>query len=138
MHPKNTTAPPGTQASTGQDAADDMPRGFIWFSVDRVLPNIRITGFPVLNKGLAVELYEMLCPELKNERVVIQPCAGDSQDFQLVSQQAARHKDLILSCRSAERPGHEYLARIGHFGRYNPAPQNEQLPFRGAPLEGDQ
>ena len=133
MHLKNSIAPSLAQESMASDV--DIPQGFIWFTVDQVMPHLRIQGCPILNKGLAVELYMSLAAQLSGVRIVIQACAGDAEDYRLVSVQASRHKDLIISCRSADSPGHEYLARMGQFGEYDPfqaAPQNEPVPSRGA------
>lgn len=141
MHPKNTTAPPGAQVSSDIPVEADMPRGFVWFTVDQVLPNIRIQGMPILDRALALELRSAIASAIPDVRVIVQACAGDSEDIKTVAPRAARNRDLIISCRSSGRPGHEYLARLGQFGPYDPrqsAPQNEQVPFRGAQLESGQ
>ncbi len=141
MHPKNTTAPPRAQESSDIQVEADMPLGLIWFTVDQVLPNIRIQGMPILDKNLALELRPAIASAVPDVRVIVQTCAGDAEDFEIVTPRAARNRDLIISCRSADRPGHEYLARLGQFGRYDPrqsAPQNEEVPFRGAQLENGQ
>ncbi|WP_311968888.1 hypothetical protein [Pseudomonas baltica] len=96
---------------------------------------------PILDKNLALELRPAIASAVPDVRVIVQTCAGDAEDFEIVTPRAARNRDLIISCRSADRPGHEYLARLGQFGRYDPrqsAPQNEEVPFRGAQLENGQ
>lgn len=135
MRLKNTTAPPGAQGSSDIPVEADIPRGFVWYCVDQILPNLRIQGQPILDKDLALELRAAIAPWVPDFRVIIQTCAGDAEDFEIVAPRAARNRDLIISCRSADRPGLEYLARLGQFGRYDPrqsAPQNDEVPFRGA------
>jgi hypothetical protein len=141
MHPKNTTAPPGAQVSSDIPVEVDIPRGSVWYCVDQILPNIRIQGLPIFDKKLAIELRSAIASAVPDFRVIVQACAGDAEDLKTVAPSAARNRDLIISCRSAERPGHEYLARLGQFGAYDPhqsAPQKEAVPFRGAELEGEQ
>lgn len=135
LHPKNTTAPPVAQEPA--ELPYKIPRGFIYFSVDLQTPVIRQTGLPILVKALAVELYLALSVEFRDSgvEVIIQAYAADAEDRKSFERRASRNKDLIISCRSADRPGHEYLARLGQYGEYDPrqpAPQNEEVPFRGA------
>ncbi|WP_149036681.1 hypothetical protein, partial [Pseudomonas syringae group genomosp. 7] len=126
LHPKNTTAPPVAQEPL--ELPSKTLCGFVYFSVDVQSAAIRQTGLPILVKALAVELYLALSAEFPEPayEVIIQTCAGHAEDFKSVQRRAARNKDLIISCRSAERPGHEYLARLGQYGEYDPrqpAPQ---------------
>ncbi|RMN59599.1 hypothetical protein [Pseudomonas savastanoi] len=135
LHSKNTTAPPVAQEPS--EIPNKTPSGFIYYTVDVRTPVIRQTGLPILVKALAVELYLALSIEFRDPRfeVIIQACAADAEDRKSFERRAARNKDLIISCRSADRPGHEYLARLGQYGEYDPrqpAPQNEEVPFRGA------
>lgn len=135
MHAENTTAPPVAQEPAVLPYK--IPRGFIYFSVDLQTPVIRQTGLPILVKALAVELYLALSVEFRDSgvEVIIQACAADAEDHKSIARRASRNKDLIISCRSADRPGHEYLARLGHYGQYDPlqpAPRNHDVPFRGA------
>ena len=140
MHPKNSTAPPSGQASS--EIENKIPYGFVYFTVDVQNAVIRQTGLPILIKALAVELYLALVYEFPapSFEVIIQPCAGDAEDFESIQRRAERNKDLIISCRSADRPGREYLSRLGQYGEYDPrqpAPRNEEVPFCGA-QGGDQ
>lgn len=141
MHPKNTTAPPGAQVSPDIPVEAGISRGVVWYCVDQILPNLRIQGQPILDKDLALELRSAIAPAVPEFRVIVQACASDAEDLKTVAPRAARNRDLIISCRSAKRPGHEYLARLGQFGAYDPrqsAPRNDEVPFRGAQLEGGQ
>lgn len=140
-HPENTTAPPGAQASLSSPISPDVPRDFVWYCVDQILPNLRIQGQPIFDKDLALELRSAIASAVPEFRVIVQVCTGDAEDLKTVAPRAARNRDLIISCRSAKRPGHEYLARLGQFGAYDPrqsAPRNDEVPFRGAQLEGGQ
>lgn len=135
LHPKNTTAPPVAQEPA--EIPYKIPSSFIYYTVDVQTPVIRQTGLPILVKALAVELYLALSVEFPAPKfeVIIQACAADAEDRKSFERRASRNKDLIISCRSADRPGYEYLARLGQYGEYDPrhsAPQNEEVPFRGA------
>ncbi|WP_341522972.1 hypothetical protein AABC73_06880 [Pseudomonas sp. G.S.17] len=121
--PKNTTAPPLTQLPAIQD--DDL-RGFIYYQVNVRQDGIGLQGYPIIWLGLAIELLEMFRPEYPEGRLYIQKVAAELSEFDEISQSSERHKDLIFSVREAERPGHEYLARLGYFGEYDSAPQNEK------------
>lgn len=140
MHAKNTTAPPVAQGPS--EILTKIPSGFIYYTVDVRTPAIRQTGLPILVKALAVELYLALSVEFQEQgfEVIIHACAADAEDRKSFELRASRNKDLIISCRSADRPGHEYLARLGQYGEYDPrqpAPRNEEVPFCGA-QGGDQ
>ena len=135
LHPKNTTAPPVAQEPS--EIPNKIPRGFIYYTVDVQTPVIRQTGLPILVKALAVELYLALSVEFRDPgfEVIIQACAADAEDRKSFERRASRNKDLIISCRSADRPGHEYLARLGQYGEYDPrqpAPQKATSANRGA------
>lgn len=96
---------------------------------------------PILDRALALELRSAIASAIPDVRVIVQACAGDAEDLKTVAPRAARNRDLIISCRSAERPGHEYLARLGQFGANDlrqSAPQNNEVPFRGTQVEGGQ
>lgn len=121
--PENSTAPPPKQLS---DIQHDDLRGFIYYQVNVRQCGVRLQGYPIIWLGLAVELLEMLRPEYPEGVICIQKVAAELNEFADISLTSERQKDLIISVRTADRPGHEYLARLGSFGPYESAPRNEQ------------
>lgn len=69
----------------------------------------------------------MLEKEVAPHPVQIQWWAGMDAEFDNFLVGNERIEDMIQSVRSAERPGHEFLVRLGCFGRYEGyAPQKIQ------------
>lgn len=127
MHPKNTTASPGLQHPPATNAAEQELRGFVWMALSVRINGVSHQTLPMLNKGLAVELLEMFAMEFPKESLRILQFGAPIEDLDGIKLVASRNKDLIISIRSAERPCHEYWARLGFWGEYSrssSAPQN--------------
>lgn len=128
MHPKNTTAPPGAQ-----HIPVELPTwnggGFEYWEVQvRYETEGRKVIYPgVLDKDLAYEFQEMLRDEVQPGVVTIIWAAGVAPEYELFELRSDRMRDLIVSVRSAVRPGYEFLARLGQFGPYEGyATQNDE------------
>ncbi|WP_138449814.1 hypothetical protein [Pseudomonas edaphica] len=95
-------------------------RGFTYYVVKVIYANAGLQQtFPgVLDKCVALEFKAMLETEVAPYPVQIQWWAGMEAEFDSFLVGNDRMEDLIQSVRSAERPGHELLARLGCFGRY--------------------
>ncbi len=104
-------------------------RGFTYYVVQVVYADAGLNQtYPgVLDKCVALEFKAMLEKEVAPHPVEIQWWAGMEAEFDKFLIGNDRMEDMIQSVRSAERPGHELLARLGHFGRYEGyAPQKIQ------------
>ncbi|WP_236218202.1 hypothetical protein [Pseudomonas rhodesiae] len=104
-------------------------RGFTYFVVQVVYAEagLKQTYPGVLDKGVALELKAMLEQDVSPCPVQIQWWAGMDDEFDSFLIVNDRMEDMVHSVRSAERPGHEFLARLGFFGPYEGyAPQNSQ------------
>lgn len=118
-HPKNTTAPPRAQQSS-QERPYPSLRGFEYFVVQVVHETEGFkTSFPgVLDESLAMELRSMLQTEFSPDSVQVVWVAGWDAELSTVLRMSDRMTDMIKSVRSAERPGREFLERLGRFGPY--------------------
>lgn len=104
-------------------------RGFTYYVVQVVYAEagLKQTYPGVLDKAVALEFKAMLEQEVSPCPVQIQWWAGMDDEFDSFLIGNERVEDMIQSVRSAERPGHEFLARLGFFGPYEGyAPQNLQ------------
>ncbi|WP_219268851.1 hypothetical protein [Pseudomonas sp. Xaverov 259] len=110
---KNVTASPTAQSFEAR-------RGFTYYVVQVVYEEagLKQTYPGVLDKCVALEFKAMLEKEVFPHPVQIQWWAGMDSEFDSFLIGDERMTDMIQSVRSAERPGHELLARIGHFGSY--------------------
>lgn len=95
-------------------------RGFTYYVVRVVYEEAGLTQTfsGVLDKSTALEFKAILEPEVYPHPVQIQWWAGMDSEFDRFLIGDERMTDMIQSVRSAERPGHEFLARLGHFGPY--------------------
>lgn len=107
----------------------DERAGFTYYEVRVVYEDagFKQTYPGVLDECLALELKAMLEQEVAPYPVSISWVAGWAKGFESFLRMNDRVTDMIQSVRSAERPGHEFLARLGQFGPYEGyAPQNTQ------------
>lgn len=107
----------------------EVRRGFTYYAVQVVYAEagLKQTYPGVLDKCMALELKALLEQEVSPCPVQIQWWAGMGDEFDSFLIGNERMEDMIQSVRSAERPGHEFLARLGFFGPYEGyAPQNLQ------------
>jgi hypothetical protein len=109
--PENTTAPPSPQ---------EPERGFIFYLVMVKQSKMTLQGQPLLDQELAVELASILAPEFPGKDVYVQPYASPLGGLMDIEVSAGRHRDMVVSCRSAEAPGREYMSRMGHLAMYDP------------------
>ena len=116
-HPKNTTAPPEAQQTTFKSPRGGIA-GFEYWEVRVRYEEEGLTSvFPgVLDEDLAYEFVDILRPEVSPGVVSVIWAGGLGCDYAFFKARSDRVSDLIISVRTAERPGHEYLARIGQFG----------------------
>ncbi|RMT70392.1 hypothetical protein ALP43_02492 [Pseudomonas azotoformans] len=120
--PKSVSITPTAQPFDGR-------AGFTYYEVQVVYEDagLKQTYPGVLDECLALELKAMLEPEVAPYPVRISWVAGWAKGFENFLRMNDRVTDMIQSVRSAERPGHEFLARLGQFGPYEGyAPQNSQ------------
>ena len=92
-------------------------------------------SFPGLrSESLALELADMLRPCFPGQAIqVIWVAAGPHEDIEQCRVVDLRMTDMIVSVRTAAKPGHEFLSRLGYFGEYEgPAPQRSDVSIRGA------
>jgi hypothetical protein len=108
--PENTTAPP---------TAQEPDRGLIFYLVMVKQSKMTLQGQPLWSRELAEELLIMLQPEFPDRDLYIQPYSAPAAAFADIAGTCERHKDMVVSCRSAEHPGHEYLARMGILAMYD-------------------
>lgn len=104
-------------------------RGFTYYVVQVVYAEagLKQTYPGVLDKSVALELKALLEQEISPCPVQIQWWAGMDDEFDAFLIGNERMEDMIKSVRSADRPGHEFLARLGFFGPYEGcAPQNSR------------
>lgn len=116
-----------TTSSTEQPF--EVLRGFTYYVVQVVYveAGLKQTYPGVLDECMALELKAMLEQEVSPCPVQIQWWAGMDDEFDNFLAKNERMEDMIRSARSAERPGHEFLARLGYFGLYEGyAPQKIQ------------
>lgn len=131
----NTTSPPMQHPP---EIGDPDIRGFVWFTV---LMKIGICTFEtpaILDESLAVELALELGSCEPTAVLRISNNAARIDEIDQIRESASRHKDLIVSVRSAAEPGREYLLRLGYWieaDLQSPAPQNHTTPNRGAHAE---
>ncbi|MDD0969699.1 hypothetical protein [Pseudomonas aphyarum] len=137
MHPKNSIAPPGAQQLAPKRPYESCA-GFDYYEVQAVYASegFKVSYPGLLDETLAIELQGMLQPEVENNTVRIVWAAGWAQDFDRFLKMDERMTDMVRSVRSAERPGHEFLARLGQFGPYEGyAPQNGESESVARELE---
>jgi len=108
---KNTTAPPTAQVS--------VEPCFGYWVVMVKQSKMTLQGVPLISKGLAVELARMLLPEFPGRELYVQAFNFPAELSDELKTVASRNKDMVISCRSADRPGHEYISRLGHQGMYS-------------------
>lgn len=127
-HPKNTTAPPKAQHLPPRQPFEAR-RGFTYYEVQVVYEDVGIKRtYPgVQDESLALELKGMIELEVAPYPVRILWIAGQEEEVERFLRMESRVTDMIKSVRSADRPGHEFMARLGQFGPYEGyAPQNAQ------------
>lgn len=117
MHPKNTTAPPGAQDITLVSPLSDIS-GFEFWEVRVRYEDEGVTRtFPgVLEEKLAFELRDILQAEVSPAVVDVIWAGAEGRDYAWFEARHDKICDMIISVRTAERPGHEFLARLGQFG----------------------
>lgn len=129
-HPKPRLVRPLKSVTTSPTAPSfEARRGFTYYVVQVVYAEagLKQTYPGVLDKCTALEFKAMLEPEVYPHPVQIQWWAGMDSEFDRFLIRDERMTDMIQSVRSAERPGHEFMARLGHYGPYEGyAPQNSQ------------
>lgn len=119
MHPKNTTAPPNAQHLPPKQPFEHR-RGFTYHECQVIYEDAGFKrSYPgVQDKRLALELKAMLEPEVAPYPVRVVWIAGQESDVESFLRMEERVTDMIKSVRSADRPGHEFMARLGMFGPY--------------------
>ncbi len=125
---KNTTAPPKAQHLPPRQPFEAR-RGFTYYEVQVIYEDagIKRTYPGVQDEALAWELKGMIEPEVAPYPVRILWIAGQEYEVERFLRMESRVTDMIKSVRSADRPGHEFMARLGQFGPYEGyAPQNAQ------------
>ncbi|NWB08931.1 hypothetical protein HX862_13550 [Pseudomonas sp. D5002] len=107
-------------ASSPTEQPLEVRRGFTYYVVQVVYAEagLKQTYPGVLDKCMALELKALLEQEVSPCPVQIQWWAGMGDEFDSFLIRNKRMEDMIQSVRSAERPGHEFLARLGFFGPY--------------------
>ncbi|MFJ4056545.1 hypothetical protein ACIPZC_24285 [Pseudomonas sp. NPDC089743] len=133
-HPKNTTAPSRAQHPPRSKKLGVLT-GFTYYEIQILLREeqmrLRLPGLQ--SEGLALELKSILGPVFPSEEIRIAWVAGVEEEREEFLIADSRFADMIISVRSAERPGHELLARLGLWGAYqNLAPQKPGSMERGA------
>lgn len=115
---KNTTAPPETQAGS---RVTNKVSAFDVYLVMVKTSQIVLQGLPVMeaDRALAEKLAEMLKPEYPGRAIYIRRCSYPISEFSSVARVASRNRDMIINCLTADRPGHEYLARLGSNAMYD-------------------
>lgn len=105
--PKNTTVPPKAQ----EQARESDVRGLIAVipCIRGVEPSMQLPE--CATKGLAVEVLEMLRPVFPGAQFCCFETAI-TESVDVCRRGLERHKDLVLSCREADYPGHVYLERL--------------------------
>lgn len=134
MKAENTTTPPKAQHPAAAQPFE-VRRGFTYYEVQVIYEDAGLKrSYPgVQDESLAMELKAMLEPEHAPCPVRIVWVAGHEYEVEDFLRMECRVTDMIKSVRSADRPGHEFLARLGFFGPYEGyAPQNHTSQVRGA------
>jgi hypothetical protein len=118
-HPENTTAPPKAQQSVPRQPFEDR-RGFTYYEVQVIYEDagLKQTYPGMQDETLALELKAMIEPEVAPYPVRILWIAGHGDESGDFLRMESRVTDMIKSVRSADRPGHEFMARLGQFGPY--------------------
>ncbi|WP_426143205.1 hypothetical protein [Pseudomonas sp. DWP3-1-2] len=111
MKPKNTTAPPRAQVS------DSEPIGFSWVMLKQ--SETTLQALPLFSNALALELAVKLAPEFPDRELYVHESHLPDELLEYVKRTASRHADIVVSCRSAERPGQAYMTRLGAISIYN-------------------
>lgn len=119
MKSESTTAPPKAQHQPPRQPFE-VRRGFTYYEVQVIYKE---SGFKrsypgVQDEMLALELKEMLEPENVPYPVRLVWIAGQEAEAERFLRMESRVTDMIKSVRSADRPGHEFMARLGQFGPY--------------------
>lgn len=119
MQAKNTIAPPKAQHLPLRQRPEPL-RGFTYYSVQVIYEDagIKRTYPGVQDEALALELKAMLEPEHGHRPVRLLWIAGQEEEAESFLRMESRVTDLIKSVRSEDRPGHEFMARLGEFGPY--------------------
>ncbi|MCJ7957239.1 MAG: hypothetical protein MUW57_11980 [Pseudomonas sp.] len=128
MKSENSTTPLKAQHLPSRQRPEPL-RGFTYYSVQVIYDDagLKRTYPGVQDKHLALELKEMLEPENAPYPVRLLWIAGQENEVDAFLRMESRVIDMIKSVRSAERPGHEFMARLGQFGPYEGyAPRSEQ------------
>ncbi len=134
MHPKNTTAPPKEQ-QRGSARSLGMFIGFTYYEVQVTFKaeGLRQTFPGLQSEPLADEFRSILEPVFAPNPVRIVWAAGQEEEADAFLIAESRLTDMIISVRTADRPGHELLSRLGYFGPYEGcAPQKPTSSKRGA------
>jgi hypothetical protein len=134
MHPKNTTALSRAQHPPISRKLGVLT-GFTYYEIEILFREeqmrLRLPGLQ--SEAMAVELKSILEPVFPFQEIRIAWVAGMEEEFEEFLIGDSRFEDMIISVRTAERPGHELLARMGLWGAYkNLAPQKPSPMKRGA------
>ncbi len=127
-HQKNTTVRPKAQHRPSRPRPEPL-RGFTYYEVQVLYEDagLKRTYPGVQDKHLALELKGMLEPEHAPYPVRLLWIAGQEEEVESFLRMEYRVTDMIKSVRSADRPGHEFMARLGQFGSYEGyAPRSAQ------------
>lgn len=97
---------------------DDIARGFISYTVNAYFPDSGLNQqlLSVTQSSLAIELVEILRPELEGAKFSITRYARESDDLESEKLSSSRVKDLVLWLRDSVQPGKDFLALIGYRG----------------------
>lgn len=128
MQVENTTAPPKAQHRPPRQPFEDR-RGFTYYVVQVIYEDAGLKrSYPgVQDESLALELKTMIEPEVAPYPVHLAWIAGQESEVDNFLRMESRVTDMIKSVRSAYRPGHEFMSRLGQFGPYEGyAPRNAQ------------
>lgn len=128
MQNENTTAAPKAQHRPLRQPFE-ATRGFTFYEVQVVYEDAgtKLTFPGVQDESLALELKEMIEPEVAPYPVRILWIAGQGEEVERFLRMESRVTDMIKSVRSADRPGQEFMARLGRFGPYEGyAPRSAQ------------
>lgn len=119
MQNENTTAPKKAQQLPPVPRFEAL-RGFTYYEVQvvREAAGFKTTYPGVQDKSLALELKSMLELECAPHPVRLLWIAGQEDEVESFLRMESRVTDLIKSVRSADRPGHEFMARLGQYGPY--------------------
>lgn len=119
MKSENITAPSKAQHPRSMQRISAI-QGFTYYEVQVIYEDAGFKrSYPgVQDESLALELKAMLEPENAPYPVRLAWIAGQEAEVERFLRMESRVIDMIKSVRTADRPGHEFMARLGQFGPY--------------------